>query len=185
MIKIRYNSPVILTFSLVCICAMAASSLSMGNSSEFLFVSYPGFSFSDLLCYFRLISHVAGHADWKHLAGNLSIILLIGPLLEEKYGSGTLLEMFFYTALVTGILNSLFFQAGLMGASGIVFMLILLASFANFKAGELPLTFILIGVLYLGSEVIIAFSDDNVSQFAHILGGVCGAFFGFLRMREK
>lgn len=185
MIKIRYNSPVILTFSLVCICTMGASSLTRGHSTEFLFITYPGFNFFDPLCYFRLISHVAGHADWKHLAGNLSIILLIGPLLEEKYGSGALLEMIFYTALVTGILNSILFQAGLMGASGIVFMLILLASFANFKAGELPLTFILIAVLYLGSEMIVVFSHDNVSQFAHILGGVCGAVFGFLRMRKK
>ena len=59
--------------------------------------------------------------------------------------------------------------------------MILLASFTNFKRGEIPLTFILILVLYLGQEVMNFFRSDNISQFAHIAGGFCGSLFGFLR----
>jgi hypothetical protein len=88
------------------------------------------------------------------------------------------------TALVTAVLNNLFFSTGLMGASGIVFMMILLSSFVNFKQGEIPLTFILVVVLYIGREVISSFERNNVSEFAHILGGICGAAFGFLRPFE-
>jgi len=124
-----------------------------------------------------LFSHIAGHSGWAHLVGNFSLILLIGPMLEESYGSRALFVMMLTTGLVTGVLNVLFFTTPLMGASGVVFMMILLASFTNFNRGEIPLTFILVLVLYLGNQ----FFDnkDNISYFAHVIGGFCGSLFGF------
>lgn len=69
---------------------------------------------------------------------------------------------------------------GLLGASGIVFMFILLSSFANIKTGHLPLTFVIIVIVFLGKEVFASFAHDSISQFAHIIGGLCGSTFGFL-----
>jgi hypothetical protein len=89
--------------------------------------------------------------------------------------------MIVITAMITGILNVLFFRTALMGASGVVFMMILLASFTNFNKGEIPLTFILVLVLYLGRELFNAFSANNISEFAHIAGGFCGSLCGFFR----
>ena len=66
-----------------------------------------------------------------------------------------------------------------MGASGIVFMFILLVSFTNSKSGEVPITFILIAILFIGKEVMQSLQNDQISQFAHIIGGVLGSFFGF------
>ena len=126
-----------------------------------------------------MFTHIIGHADWNHLLGNFSLILLIGPLLEEKYGSKSMAFMITTTAVVTALLHTFFFTGGLLGASGIVFMLILLGSFANIKQGHIPLTFILIVILYLGKEFIYSFSYDNISQFAHIIGGIVGSGFGF------
>jgi rhomboid protease GluP len=83
------------------------------------------------------------------------------------------------TAFVTGMLNVLLFNTGLIGASGIVFMLILLVSFTNVSRGEIPVSFIFIAFLFIGKEILQSFSDDQISQFAHIIGGVCGSFFGF------
>jgi membrane associated rhomboid family serine protease len=102
-------------------------------------------------------------------------------MLESSYGSRSLLLMIAVTALVTGALNALFFRTALLGASGVVFMMILLASFTNFTEGEIPLTFILVLALYLGREIFNSFSANNVSEFAHIAGGVCGSLFGFFR----
>jgi rhomboid protease GluP len=104
---------------------------------------------------------------------------LVGPIVEEKYGSKSLLIMILITALITGILNILFFNAGLLGASGIVFMLILLSSFTNVRSGEIPVTFILVAILFLGREVFESLQNDNISQFAHIIGGICGSVFGY------
>jgi membrane associated rhomboid family serine protease len=60
-------------------------------------------------------------------------------------------------------------------------MMVLLASFTNFNKGEIPLTFILVLVLYLGRELFNSFRSDNISEFAHIAGGFCGSLFGFFR----
>jgi membrane associated rhomboid family serine protease len=127
-----------------------------------------------------LFTHVLGHASLEHLIGNLTFILLVGPIVEEKYGDMQTLFMMLVTALATGILNVLFFRSGLMGASGIVFMFILLVSFTNSKSGEIPITFILIAILFIGKEIIQSLQNDQISQFAHIIGGICGSIFGFI-----
>jgi membrane associated rhomboid family serine protease len=106
-------------------------------------------------------------------------------MLEESYGSSTLLFMIVITALVTGILNALLFNSYLLGASGVVFMMILLSSFTNFSKGEIPLTFILVLILYLGVQIFNQAGAENISHFAHIIGGLCGSFFGFFRVPRR
>ncbi len=181
--RIRYNAPVILTFTLLSTGILIINQV-VGGFTEAFFVSYPTFNGS-ILDFLRLFTHVAGHRNWLHLMSNFSFILLIGPVLEEKHRSGALLVMLMVTALVTGILNIIFFSTGLMGASGIVFMLILLSSFTNIRSGEIPLTFVLIVVLFLAKEFINGLAEDNISQFAHIIGGICGSLFGFIFTRAK
>jgi len=184
--KIKYNSPTVLTFAFISVVVLILSQTLLSFLTEQWFTA-PGrgsFSSGSLRHWVTLFTHVLGHAHWPHLVSNLSFILLIGPILEETYGSFSLFIMFCITALVTGLLNVLFFSSGLLGASGIVFMLILLASFSNFKKGEIPLTFILVFVLYFGRELYQFFASDtrNISMFAHFIGGLIGSLFGFFRV---
>lgn len=174
-LRVTYNAPVILTFAFAA--ALVQLVCSRTTQLEY-FSAWP--QFVDWRSYFGLVSHVLGHADWNHLLGNFSIILLIGPILEERHGSITTLAMILITALVTGLINAAFTNTFLLGASGIVFMFVILASMANIRSGEIPLTFIAVAVLYLGREVVNAFRDDQVSQMAHLIGGAAGATFGFL-----
>jgi rhomboid protease GluP len=183
--RITYNSPVILTFTIACLLVRVLDTLLGGVLIPAYFV-LPGkgqFHFDYWLDYVRMFSYVFGHKDWLHLAGNFYIILLIGPILEEKYGAGRLLFMMALTTLITATLNIFLFPEGLLGASGIAFMLILLTPFAGAKAGTIPLTFILIAVLYLLQEFFNIIKQDNISQFAHIAGGLLGSIFGFLGAR--
>jgi membrane associated rhomboid family serine protease len=138
-------------------------------------------SLLDVLFYIRLLGHVLGHANWEHFINNFLIILILGPMLEEKYGSKKLLLMMAVTALVTGLLNILLFKGSvLLGASGIVFMLILLSSFVNMQKGTIPITLILVMIIYMGRELANGIlQEDNISQTAHLLGGICGCIFGF------
>jgi membrane associated rhomboid family serine protease len=184
MLKISYNAPVILTFSLVSATVFLVSQAWPGFTYRF-FTTPPEFSLTAPLDYWRLVSHVLGHASWDHLVGNLAYLLLLGPILEEKYGSGNLLLMIVLTALLTGLINVLFFRAILLGASGIVFMLITLISIVDIRKGQLPLTFVLVALIFLGREVVHIFRADNVSQAGHILGGLSGAVFGFGLGRGK
>jgi len=183
--KIKYNAPTVLTFTLICAIIMLLSLTFLPKFNEvwFMVLGKHHFTFRSFRNWITLFTHVCGHANWNHLISNFTLILLIGPMLEENYGSRPLLLMMVITALVTGLLNALLFNTALMGASGIVFMMILLSSFTNFSRGEIPLTFILVLILYMGVQLVDSFNSEinNISHFAHIIGGLCGSFFGFFR----
>jgi membrane associated rhomboid family serine protease len=179
MRKLDYNAPVILTFAILAVGIFILGQLIPAFIGRYFLVR-GSMSLLNPLDYFRLISHVLGHGSWQHLFGNLTLILLLGPILEEKYSSTSLLIMIVVTALVTGILNVVFFSSGLFGASGIVFMLIILVSIVDLEAGSIPLTFVLVVIIFLGGEFIDIFRNDNISQMSHIIGGAVGAFFGFV-----
>ena len=102
-------------------------------------------------------------------------------ILEEKYGSGPLLKGILLTALISGVLQCVLFpHTALLGASGIVFMLIMLSSLAGFSGG-IPVTMLLVAALYFGQQVYdIILVHDNVANFMHIVGGVCGTAFGYV-----
>jgi GlpG protein len=173
-LRVTYNAPVVLTFALL---AVIVQLLPDAIKNDW-FVAQPHFEAS-VQGVLRFFTHILGHASWQHLLGNFMLILLIGPILEERHGSLPLLFMILVTAFVTALAYMVFSSGGLLGASGVVFMMILLASTANIRAGEIPLTFIAIAVLYLGAELMQAFKNDGVAHFAHLIGGAAGAAFGF------
>jgi len=154
-------------------------------STRLLFSVYRG-NLTDVFFYIRLFGHVLGHADWEHFVNNFLIILLVGPMLEMKYGSKNMFYMIMITALTMGILNVVFFDTALLGASGVAFMLIILSSFVNIRKGSIPLTLILTASLYIGREVVAGLTEnDNISQFTHIAGGICGCVFGFTLRSDR
>ena len=181
MLRIRYNSPVVLTFALVSLLLLPLNALTGGWTTQHLFSVYRC-SLLDPLAYIRFFGHVLGHSGLSHYMNNMLLMLLVGPPLEEKYGSRALLSYIAAAALATGLVEFIFFPgSALLGASGVVFMMIVLSSFTATERGAVPLTLILVAVLYLGGEIITGLhSADNISQLAHVVGGVCGMVFGFL-----
>ena len=185
-LKIVINAPVVICFIAICFGATLAGILTSGASTGLLFRTSHT-SLKNPLTYVRFLTHVFGHNGWSHFMGNASYILLLGPMLEEKYGSGALVKVIIFTAVITALINYIFFpNVALCGASGVVFAFILLTSFTGFRAGEIPLTFILIAVIFIGQQVYEgAFVKDNISQLSHIAGGVTGAVIGYLWNRKK
>lgn len=184
---IRFNAPVVLTFALLSLAALILDDVTGGFTTSELFCVYRS-SLSDPFTYVRFFGHVLGHADYNHYMSNMLLLLLIGPALEEKYGSKTILMTIAVTALVTGLVNFIFFPTtALLGASGIVFMMIVLSSFTEMKKDGIPVTLILVVIFYLGGEIMDGLrGGDSISQLTHIVGGVCGMFFGFtLRGRKR
>lgn len=182
-IKIRYNAPVILTFSLLAILILLLSTSVWPRLNLQYFATGSPMQWNSLVDWFRLFSHALGHAHWSNLTANLTLILLLGPLLESRYGSRSMLVLILLTALATGLINVALFKTGLMGASGVVFMLIILASMSDFRAGSIPLTFVLVAIIFLGREVMAILDSDTISQLAHLIGGVVGAAAGLLMRR--
>ena len=177
--KISFVSRGTLLLALFSLIGMLALQF-LPNSSQFFILD--GIShFTSWKWYLSNFTYIFGHIDSLHLIGNLSIILLLGPLIELKFGMKQMLLMTLVTALLTAILHTLLWDNGLLGASGIAFMYIVLSSLLNSRGKEIPFTFILIVLLYLGQEIYSSFQKDNISHFAHLFGGAMGAFWGFYR----
>lgn len=177
--RIRYNSPVILTFSIISLFVLLLDGFTGGRSTTLLFCVYRS-SFTDPLTYLRMFLHVLGHGSFSHYMSNIPLLLVVGPPLEEKFGSKSILCAIAITALISGLVQFFFFPGtALLGASGIVFMLIVMLSMTGRHSGSIPLTMILVLALYLGREVYNGITiPDNISQITHIIGGICGAAIG-------
>jgi membrane associated rhomboid family serine protease len=179
--RVHYNAPVVLTFSLLALGVYVLDTRFDGAITRSLFVTGPPFSPLNPLDYFRLLSHTIGHGSYQHLFSNLTMILLLGPILEERYGSEDMFKMMALTALLVGMMNLVFVREGLLGASSIVFMYITLISIVDLRRGSIPVSFIVVALLFVGNELVQAFQPDNISQMGHVVGAILGAVFGFTR----
>lgn len=179
-LKITFNAPVVLSLAAISFVATLLNYVTGGASGRVLFMTYHS-PLSSPMTWIRAFTHIFGHADWTHLIGNMSYLLLLGPMLEEKYSSQTLAGVIAVTAVVTSVVNYIFFPGiALCGASGVVFAFILLSSFTEFREGEIPVTFILVAVFFLGQQIYDGITvQDNISNMAHIVGGIIGGLLGY------
>ena len=178
-INIKYNSVLILSYFFISLIVLIIDKISKGKVNDTLFICRRS-SLLNPLTYIRLVTHSIGHSSWTHFMNNFLYILLIGPMMEEKFGFISLLKMMLITSLIIGIFNIIFSKKGVVGASGIVYMLITLSSAVNIKSGEIPLTLILICLFYVVNEIFNGLlKKDNVSHVSHFIGALCGILFIF------
>ena len=185
-LRIAFNAPVTLTFAALCVLASVIDLLTGGAANRLIFSVY-GAPLSDPLTFVRCVCHVLGHAGWDHLIGNMMYILLLGPMIEEKYGPKNTAVVILAAAVVTGALYMAFFpRSRLLGASGVAFAFILISSVTVREDRTIPVTFILVALLYLGQQVYEGITvKDNVSQMTHIAGGAVGSVLGFALSKKK
>ena len=181
MPKLIYNAPVVLTFSLIASLVMLIDEQSIwpGVVAKY-FTGTDSFDYTEFKDYWLSFSHVLGDSCWKDLFSNLTFILLLGPILEEKYGSGKLLVMILITAVVSTVVNVLFVSSDLLGASGIVLMFITLSSVTELKQKSVPITFLLVVTIFLGSEIASILNSSSISHLPQLIGGAAGTVFGFV-----
>lgn len=179
-LRLTFNAPVILSLVAISFVATLLNYITGGRSGQLLFMTYHSALFSPMT-WIRAFTHIFGHADWTHLVGNMSYILLLGPMIEEKYESRTVAEVIAVTALGTSLVNYIVFpNVALCGASGVVFAFILLSSFTSFKEGEIPITFVLVAIFFIGQQIYEGLTiQDNISNMAHIVGGIIGGILGY------
>lgn len=174
-----YNSIVILSYFFLSLIILGINYLTHDKLNKYLFSNYVSAPWNPLT-YFRLFSHSLGHENFEHLMNNFVYILLVGPMIEEKYGSINLLIMILITSLVCSLINIIFVRNRILGSSGITFMLIVLSSAVNLVNGKIPISLILILLFHVIEEVIKAFrKNDHISHISHIVGACCGIIFSF------
>ena len=105
---IRFNAPATLTFALLALGALLLGQ-TLGSGVTMKYFCVYRSSLADPLTYLRFFTHVLGHADYSHYMGNMLLLLLVGPPLEEKYGWKKMAWFMAVTALVTGLVQFIFF----------------------------------------------------------------------------
>lgn len=186
-LKVTLNAPVVIGFVAICFVAMVLNYASEGEAVRLLFSTYRAPLWSPLT-WLRGVTYIFGHADLAHMVGNMSYLLLLGPMLEEKYGSERLALIIAITAIITSVIHFVFFPSmALCGASGVVFAFILLSSFTGFRAGEIPVSFILVSMFFIGQQIVDGLTvQDNISNLTHIIGGIMGGIIGYvLNLRKR
>ena len=127
----------------------------------------------------RWMLYTLVHRDGGHACANLASILLAGPAAEAALGSGVLAAALAATALATAAVNAAFFDVGLIGASGLALVLLVVAAGGALAAAQrrgelvLPLPTLALLALYLCREL--AGESAGVSRFAHLAGLAAGA----------
>ncbi|MBP5678736.1 MAG: rhomboid family intramembrane serine protease [Bacilli bacterium] len=178
-IQFDYNSKVILTYLFICLGAWFLNIITRGKTNKLFFESYRSSPLNPLT-YIRMFTHCIGHKDFDHFISNFLYILLVGPMIEEKYGSINLIIMFALTSLVIALYNIIFTNNTILGASGNVYMLIVLSSFTNISEGKIPLTVLLILIFYVVGEIKRSLLEQNKKVYhdGHLIGALCGLLLG-------
>ena len=185
-ITLKYNAPVTLTIALLSLLALALNELTDGWTTQNLFCFYKS-ALTDYLTYPRAVLHILGNTSLTECTANIIILLVVGPAAEERFGSAKVLFAVLATAIAAALIMwFLFPTSAIMGASGVLFMMMVLASFASMRGGAIPITLILVLILFLGSEVLQAVTGDaGLQELTHIAGGAVGMVLGFAFSRRS
>lgn len=185
-IHILFDSPVTTTFSVLVVLLFIVDSFITKGKLSTLVLSAPtvaggtqAFSASEPLSFFRIVLHVFGSTNCSLLISNLIIISLLGPILEEKYGSAIIGIMMFLSALLSGVLAACFCKTGISGADSIVFMMVLLNSYLSVSKKKIPLSSVIVLILFIWGEFYTDTANGIIGLLVNIAGGLCGSLLAF------
>ncbi len=184
-LKVSYDAPVTLTFVIICAILFLLSTFAIKNGALNKILASPTstagalpFIVSQPISYLRLLLYIFGAGEGAVLITNLILIMLLGPAMEERYGSVIIGIMIFVSALFSGVLNACFCSESLVGAVPVVSMMIFLNAFMSFSKKKFPLSFAAVMILFVMLEV---FSGAGAIRIIIcIAGGLCGSLFAFL-----
>ncbi len=192
-----FDSPVVLSFVLISLVIFIADCASSSFVSSFLACRASKgevpFNFSSFIDYIRLILYVFGYHSSSDFFITMMVLLLLGPLIEERYGSSIFSLMIFVTSLSGGVLTATLSSENLLGSKGIAFMLIILSFLSEFSKGYIPASCLLSFILFFMDGFIGLKSDMHFSDFTQysvkvlvlLASGISGSLFGFLASPKK
>lgn len=189
--KIKFNfvfdSPVTISFSLLSVLLFVLNCLAFKGTLDVKILSSPTtsagpipFMATQISSYLRLFLYAFGSQNFVGLLSNLLFLLMLGPVMEERYGSLVIGIMMAVSVLFSGVLNTCFCETSLQGCMPIIFMMIFLNSFMSFSKKKIPVSFLVIFVFYIAREVSGKTFSEIVGLIICITGGLCGSLFAFL-----
>ncbi len=201
--KFVVDAHVSLVFCIACsLVFILDSSFFRGKLTESVFtcpgakVAVPAFNFKAPLDYLRMLLFCLGNGSWEEFFFSVVIILLLGPAMETRYGSGIFALMAFISILVSGVMTVCISPYAVTGSASIVFTLVILSSLQEFNRKKIPaswaglLAVAVCAQLYFNSRArnavgFIQVMTFGIPVFIQMIAGICGSIFGFLVLPKK
>lgn len=146
-------------------------------------VSHPDFSI------FGILGHLFMHGGLLHLAFNMLALISIGPMIENTVGTKKFWIYYFIMGLGAAVAQTVFTDAGGVGASGAIFGLFayLTAMNPNLKFAFPPLKAKWLMGIYVAFSLYAILSGNmcGIGHFAHLGGAAMGAGLFYLNKYIK
>ena len=184
-IKFSYDSPVALSFAIITVLVYLLNTLVLkGKIDSFFYAPTAAsgefaFNFKEAASYLRLVLYQFGYFDLYFLFRDLIIILLLGQILEERYGSVIMGLMMFFSSLFSGVLNACFCTGKIYGAASIVIMMVFLNTLTSISKKNVSILSVATIALVVCSEFFTK-SHGFLGVIVSVAGGLCGSLFAFL-----
>ena len=184
-LKFSYDAPVTITFVIIYAVFFLLNSFVIKNGALGNLLASPTsqagalpFIVKQPMSYLRLLIYIFGSNIDSNYITFLFVYLLLGPAMEERYGSVIIGVMIFVSALFAGVLNACFCTESLIGPVPVVCMMIFLTAFMSLSNKTVPVTFIATIILF--AYLSITCGLGVIRLIICVAGGLCGSLFAFL-----
>jgi rhomboid protease GluP len=180
---VTFNCPITLAFLVVVFIVQLAFQTNFSDLFHNLFSVSKPFEWANSSSYLSLLLFVfSDDGKWQNISNPLLLIVLIGPIVEERVGPIQLVVAGIATTLITSLLHAILFSSNLYGPTCLAYMLVFMASYVNVRKGHAPLSFILVLVLV----VLVSadqWTEDLRTAFPMITGSLMGWFWARMTSR--
>ena len=184
--SVSFDSPVGLV--LVILLVVMAIIERLVPSIDWLFVcpckagNSAAFDYRNVADYFRILLYPFGFSSWNQLTANLVFILLLFPKIESVFGKLFSSMLVLITVAFAGVICVCFSNSVIYGTSGIVCMLLILAIFISADKRQIPVSYILLAVIYFAREIVSIIDTNTIEVFCHFAGSLAGSLVGILSL---
>lgn len=184
--SVSFDSPVGLV--LVILLVVMAIIERLVPSIDWLFVcpckagNSAAFDYRNVADYFRILLYPFGFSSWNQLTANLVFILLLFPKIESVFGKLFSSMLVLITVAFAGVICVCFSNSVIYGTSGIVCMLLILAIFISADKRQIPLSYILLAVIYFAREIVSIIDTNTIEVFCHFAGSLASSLVGILSL---
>jgi len=120
-----------------------------------------------------LVTSMFLHGGVAHLIFNMYVLLMFGPIIEQRIGPKRFLFIYFTAGIMASIVSTFFYPAAL-GASGAIFgilgCLAILRPKMRVYVGYVPMPMIIAAVVWAAGDLLGMFIPSGTANAAHLFG---------------
>jgi len=179
MVKAKAG-PVTLSMMVICLVIFAMQQLGSGEG-VFAALHFPAFAGQEWQLW-RWVSHAVLHFSVMHIAFNLLWWWQLGGDIEQRLGSGKLLQLFVVSAALSGAGQYWVEGANFGGLSGVVYALVGYLWMLGYKAPQLGLSMPKPIIGFMLVWLVLGFVQPYmaIANTAHLVGLLSGIVFGLI-----